>query len=270
MNLDTDTHCKPRYRLLDDEQLQQLHNATLEILEKVGVNVKYPEALEILRAAGCRVKDKTTVLIPEYLVADAIQSAPSNVTVYDREGARAMELGGNNVYFGMGTDLLNTYDIETGELRKSCLQDVVNAAKVADYLDDIDFIASHAFPNEISTNLAYLSEFKAQVENSTKPIYFTAAAADDLAYIVDMAAAISGDRDELRHKPFVVHYTEPISPLTHSEGALKKLFMCSDAGIPLNYVPALLAGGTGPVTFAGGLVVAHGHADRQLRLRQSG
>jgi trimethylamine--corrinoid protein Co-methyltransferase len=268
MNLNTDTHCKPRYRLLDDEQLQQLHNATLEILEKVGVNVKYPEALELLRAAGCRVKDKTTVLIPEYLVADAIQSAPSNVTVYDREGARAMELGGNNVYFGMGTDLLNTYDIETGELRKSCLQDVVNAAKVADYLDDIDFIASHAFPNEISTNLAYLSEFKAQVENSTKPIYFTAAAADDLAYIIDMAAAISGDRDELRHKPFVVHYTEPISPLTHSEGALKKLFMCSDAGIPLNYVPALLAGGTGPVTFAGGLVVANAESLSGLVIQQ--
>ena len=129
MNLNAETHCKPRYRLLDDEQLQQLHNATLEILEEVGVDVKYPKALELLHAAGCRVKDHTTVLIPEYLVADAIQSAPSNVTVYDREGARAMELGGNRVYFGMGTDLLNTYDIETGELRKSCLQDVGNACE---------------------------------------------------------------------------------------------------------------------------------------------
>ena len=268
MNLDTDRHCKPSYRLLDDEQLWQLHHATLEILQQVGVSVLHPEALEILRAAGCRVKEKTTVLIPEYLVADAIQSAPSSVAVYDREGARAMDLGGSNVYFGMGTDLLNTYDIETGELRKSCLQDVINAARVADYLDDIDFIASHAFPNEVSTNLAYLAEFKAQVENAAKPIYFTAAAADDLAYIIDMAAAISGGGEVLRQKPFMVHYAEPISPLTHSQGALQKLFMCADAGIPLNYVPALLAGGTGPVTLAGGLAVANAESLSGLVIQQ--
>ncbi|MCP4409393.1 MAG: trimethylamine methyltransferase, partial [Gammaproteobacteria bacterium] len=268
MNLNADTHCKPCYRLLDDEQLQQLHHATLEILEKVGVCVKHPDALELLREGGCKIKEKNTVLIPEYLVADAIQSAPSSVTIYNREGNRAMELGGSNVYFGMGTDLLNTYDLDTGALRQSCLQDVVNAAKVADSLEDIDFIASHAFPNEISTNLAYVAEFKAQVENSTKPIYFTAAAEDDLAYIIDIAAAITGGREELRQKPFMVHYAEPISPLTHSEGALKKLFICSDAGIPLNYVPALLAGGTGPITLAGGLAVANAESLSGLVIQQ--
>lgn len=268
MNLNADMPCKPRYRLLDDEQLQQLHNATLEILDKVGVSVKHPEALEMLRAAGCRVIDKSTALIPEYLVADAINSAPSYVTIFDRNGNRAMELGGNNVYFGMGTDLLNTYDIDTGELRKSCLQDVINAAKVADSLEHIDFIASHAFPNEISTNMAYLAEFKAQVETSTKPIYFTAAAVDDLDFIIEIAAAIAGGADELRQKPFLIHYAEPISPLTHSEGALKKLFKCSDAGIPLNYVPALLAGGTGPVTLAGGLAVANAESLSGLVIQQ--
>lgn len=268
MNLNADRPCQPRYRLLDDEQLQRLHSATLEILQGVGVRVMHPEALEMLRAAGCRVKDQTTVLIPEYLVADAILSAPSSVSVYDREGAMAMELGGSNVYFGMGTDLLNTYDIETGALRASCLQDVVNAARVADYLDDIDFIASHAFPTEIPTNLAYLAEFKAQVENSTKPIYFTAAAADDLAYVIDMAAAVTGGPEKLRQKPFMVHYAEPISPLTHSKGALEKLFKCCDAGIPLNYVPALLAGGTGPVTLAGGLAVANAESLSGLVVQQ--
>ncbi len=268
MNLLADVTCKPRYRLMDNEQLQHLHRATLEILGKIGVCVKHPDALEILRESGCRVKDHTTVMIPEYLVADAIQSAPSCITLYNREGARAMELGGRNVYFGMGTDLLNTYDIETGELRKSSLQDVINAAKVADGLDDIDFIASNAFPNEISTNLAYLAEFKAQVENSIKPIYFTAAAADDLAYIIEMAAAIAGGKSELRQKPFIIHYAEPISPLTHSMGALEKLFMCSDAGIPLNYVPALLTGGTGPVTLAGGLAVANAESLSGLVIQQ--
>ncbi len=268
MNLNADRPCKPRYRLLDDAQLRQLHHATLEILDKVGVSVKHPKALEILRAAGCRVTDETTVQIPEYLVADAISSAPSAITIYDRNGGRAMELGGRNVYFGMGTDLLNTYDLETGKLRKSCLQDVIDAARVGDSLEDIDFIASNAFPNEIATNLAYLAEFRALVENSVKPIYFTAAAADDLAYIIDMAAAVAGSHDRLRQKPFIMHYAEPISPLTHSAGALNKLFACADAGIPLNYVPALLSGGTGPVTLAGALAVANAESLSGLVIQQ--
>ncbi|MCP4001003.1 MAG: hypothetical protein GY727_08850 [Gammaproteobacteria bacterium] len=83
-----------------------------------------------------------------------------------------------------------------------------------------------------------------------------------------MAAAITGGSEELRQKPFMVHYAEPISPLTHSEGALKKLFICSDAGIPLNYVPALLAGGTGPITLAGGLAVANAESLSGLVIQQ--
>jgi trimethylamine--corrinoid protein Co-methyltransferase len=188
--------------------------------------------------------------------------------VYNRKGDPAMVLGGTNVCYGMGTDLLNTWDLKTGELRESCLQDVIDSAIVGDYCEEIDFIASNAFPMDVQKNLAFIIEFKALMENSVKPIYFTAAGAEDLAVMLEMAADVLGGEDRLREKPFMIHYAEPISPLVHSSGAVDKLFMCADNGIPLNYAPALLSGGSGPVTLAGAIVVANAEALSGLVIQQ--
>jgi len=261
-------HCVPKYRLLTDEQIKAFHRATLDILETVGVRVLHTEALRMLRDAGCRIIKDDTVQIPNGLVEQCIQSAPSGITLFNRQGNEAMHLEGNQVHFGLGTDLLQTYDLETSELRPSCLKDVADAAIVADYFDEIDFIASHAFPNEVPGNLAFIAEFKALIENSVKPIYFTSAGAEDLQFILKMAAAASGSADRLREKPFLIHYAEPVSPLVHSRGALNKLLLCADRGIPLNYVPALMAGGTGPVTMAGSIAVANAEALSGLVIHQ--
>ena len=262
------TQCIPDYRLLTEEQIEEIHQATLALLEKTGVKVLNQEALQLLKNAGCRIVDETIVRIPAGLVEESIQHAPSHVTVYNRNGELAMELGGTNVCFGMGTDLLNTWDLKTGQLRASCLQDVVDAAVVGDYCLEIDFIASNAFPLDVPGNLAFILEFKALLENSPKPIYFTSAGSRDLRVILALASDVVGGKNRLRDKPFVIHYAEPISPLVHSSGAVDKLFMCADNGIPLNYAPALLSGGSGPVTLAGAIVVANAEALSGLVIQQ--
>ena len=262
------SQCMPQYRLLSPSQIQELHRATLEVLETVGVRVDHEPARRMLKEAGSRIKDGDIVQIPGYLVEEAIRSAPSRVTIYDRLGQEAMRLEGRRVYYGLGTDLLQTYDLESGQLRESCLQDVVNAAIVADYCQEIDFIASNGFPHEIHQNMAFVAEFMAQVENSTKPVYFTAAGRQDLTVIADMAAAVAGGDTQLRQRPFLIHYAEPLSPLVHSAGAVDKLLLCTDRGIPLNYAPALLAGGTGPVTLAGAIITANAEALSGLVMQQ--
>lgn len=260
MNMGFKSQCVPKYRLLDQTQIDEMHRATLEVLETVGVKVHHERALALLRDACCQVKDDQTVLIPNALVEESIRSTPSRVTIYDREGNEAMRLEGSNIYYGLGTDLLQVHDIRTGQLRDACLNDVVDTAVVADYCKEIDFIASNAHPKEIDANLAYIASFKALVENAPKPIYNTAASHHDLAYIIEMAEAISGGEDQLRAKPFFIHYAEPISPLVHSRGALDKLFLCADKGVPLNYVPAILSAASGPVTLAGACVVSNAEA----------
>ena len=259
---------RPRYRLLTEDQIQEIHLATLEILDTVGVKILNDEGVELLREAGCRVKQDKLVQIPPGLVEDCIESAPSLLPIYNRKGEIAMHLEGNRSYFGIGTDLLHTLDLETGQLRPSRLQDVVNAAITGDYFSEIDFIASFAHPQDIPANFSYVASFKALVEHSTKPIFFTAAGYEDLSVIIEMAAAVVGGEKRLQEKPFLIHYSEPTSPLSHSYGALRKLFLCADKKIPISYVPAMLSGASGPVTMAGAIALANAEALSGLVLHQ--
>ncbi len=268
MNTGFRSQCVPSYRILTEDQTKEIHLATLEVLETIGVRILNDEGVQLLRDAGCRVKKEKVVQIPNWLVEACIQSAPSRITLYNRRGEEAMRLEGNNVYFGLGTDLLNTIDLKTGELRRSRLEDVMNAARTADYCGEIDFIASSALPQDVPTNMAYIASFKAMVENSVKPIFFTAAGHEDLSVIIEMAAAVVGGEDRLRERPYLIHYSEPTSPLSHSFGAVGKLFLCADKRVPINYTPGMLLGASGPVTLAGTITMANAEALSGIVLHQ--
>jgi len=262
------SQCVPRYSLLTEEQIIEIHHASLEILETIGVRVEHEAAVQLLREAGCRVKDHDRVQIPNWLVEESIGSAPSRITVYNRKGKEAMRLEGHNSYFGLGTDLINTYNLDTRETRRSLLQDVINAARIADYSQEIDFIASFALPTDVLTNAMYVHCARTMMENSTKPIFFTAGSEEDLDFIIEMAAAVAGGEDSLREKPFVIHYSEPTAPLRHSYGAVRKLFLCADKGIPVCYTPGDMLGASAPTTLAGGIVQANAEALSGIVLHQ--
>ena len=262
------SQCVPNYHLLTTEQIKSFHGATLELLETEGVDVLHDEARQMLADAGCRLKGDHRVQIPNWLVEDAIQSAPSRIVIYDRLGKQAMRLEGRRVHFGLGTDLIQTYDLETGELRQSRLEDVAAAARISDALQHIDFIGSYALPGDSPTNLMYVDSFKTELENSSKPIFYTAAGLEDITYINAMAAAAVGGEAALREKPIHIHYAEPLTPLTHSFGAVQKLFFCADHGVPINYTPGMMSGASAPVTLAGAITVGNAEALSGLAMHQ--
>ncbi|MCL5257342.1 MAG: trimethylamine methyltransferase family protein [Chloroflexi bacterium] len=258
----------PSYRLLTEEQIKEIHLASLDILETIGMRVMNEEGVQLLRDAGCRVTGKDVCHIPAWLVEDCIRSAPPRFTVYNRNGEEAMNIGGRHINFGLGTDLINTYDLETGEMHESVLQDVANAAKVADYCEEVNFVASYALPHDVPVNSMYIECFRTQMENTVKPIFFTAAGYEDLSIMIEMAAAVAGGEDKLRAKPFLIHYSEPTAPLQHSYGAVRKLFLCAEKGIPINYTPGDIMGGSTPITLAGGIAQANAEGLSSIVLHQ--
>ena len=260
--------CTPSYRLLSTGQIDRIHAATLELLETVGVHIRHPGARDMMTQAGCTVREDGTVFIPAQLVSDAIQSAPSSVIIYNRLGEKALQLEDRRIHFGLGTDLAKIYDLETGRIRESTSQDVQTAVRIADALPEIDFIASYAIPTDSPPSMMYLDAFKSQLEYSTKPIFFTAAGLEDIRLIREMAAVVAGGRDNLRRKPFLIHYSEPISPLVHSPGAVDKLLFCADHHIPVTYTPGMMSGATGPVTLAGALALGNAEALSGLVMHQ--
>ena len=240
-----------RLTYLTEADETAIYAAALEIVESVGMRVHHEQARELLRGAGCSVEGGGLVRIPRALVEKARATAPAVVEVFGRDGEPAMSLGGTNSYFGTGSDLISTYDLESGEHRLSTIADVGRAARLCDGLPNIDFVMSFAHPDDVEPHRSYLESFRAMVLNTRKPMVMTSEHARDLEVMWRIACELRGGEEELRAKPYFIMYLEPVSPLSHPWESIDKLLFCADMGIPAIYSPAPLAGGTAPITVAG-------------------
>ncbi|MGD2099960.1 MAG: trimethylamine methyltransferase family protein [Desulfobacterales bacterium] len=241
----------PTLNFLSEPNRDKIHEAALTILAQLGMKILHAQALELLAAAGCKIENDHIVKIPSDLVLQAIDSTPKNIAVYDREANHCMDVGGRRTYFGTGSDLIFTHDAIKNERRMCVLDDVCRAARVADALPNIDFIMSFAHPSDCAPQLAYLFSFQAMAANSSKPIVSTARGRDDLAQMWQICCILRGSARRLREKPLMIHYTDPISPLTHPFYSLDKLLFCAETSVPLVYSAAPIAGTTAPMTIAG-------------------
>src|SRR5690554_2013019 len=248
-----DLQLTPFLKWITPSQLEQIHNASLEVLERTGMIVKHKEALALLKEAGCRVKDER-VWVPGWLVEECIRLAPRRIAVADRLGRRVMLLEKNRVYYGTGSDLPFTIDLESGERRTSTKQDVVDASKVVDALPNYDFLMSYAIASDTPPAASDLHQFEAMTTHCSKPIIFTAHNAENTEALIMMAAACAGGLEQLSANPYIILYSEPISPLVHTNDGVGKMFKCFEYNIPVVYTPGVLAGATTPVTKAGCIV----------------
>ncbi len=252
---------------LTSTQMEQLHLAALNILEQVGVKVCEPEALELLRAAGARISGDL-VKIPNWMVQHALQTAPCTIAIYDRGGSRAMILEKEKIYFGTGSDTPYIIDIDTGRRRKAVKQDTINATIITDALENIDFVMSMARASDVPGTRTDRHHFEAMTLNSTKPIIFDAHNRQGLLDIIEMAALAAGGRERLTEKPYIIHYTQPSSPLVHTGDALQKLLTAAGERIPVVYAAAVMCGATGPVTTAGAIAQANAEVLSGLVIHQ--
>ncbi|MEL7566256.1 MAG: trimethylamine methyltransferase family protein [Dehalobacterium sp.] len=248
-----------KFRYLAEEQMQEIHSASLSILEDIGALVHHEEAIALLKKAGANVENGNRVYLPSSLVEWAIRTAPSRICVYDRNGRPAMFLEGYNSYFGTGSDCPSILDTFTGEKRRFLYQDVEHAVTLVDYLSHIDFVMSMGLISDVNKETSYQHEYAIMLRNTTKPQTITAADKESLDDIAEMAAAAVGGREILSRKPIFVLYDEPSSPLQHSDTALEKLLYMAEHRYPTNYAPGMMAGATGPITLSG--VVAQANAE---------
>lgn len=241
--------------ILSKDQIEEIHSATMEVLEKVGVEVLDQEALDILKKGGAKV-DGSQAYIPSWMVKRALNSVPSRIALSNRNGDTALVLEKNRIHYGTGSDTPYVLDLD-GKRRRVLLKDVINAARVCDALENIDFIMSAGLASDVSPEQNDIYQVEAMVSNTTKPFLYTAFNRENLAKIIEMAEIIAGGPEELQAKPFLNLYNEPNSPLKHSTEAVQKLLYMAEKRLPLNYTPAVMRGGTGPVTAAGSLVIAN-------------
>ena len=246
---------QPRLKVLNREQALAIHTAALEILEKTGFKMEHPGALEMLADAGCKVSKGDSVKLPPYLVEAALKSAPRQIDLYDQKGNKTMPLVNGNSFYGTGSDATFTLDLETGQRRRAVIKDAANFAKLVDGLENMAFAMSMANPEDVPVKDIYVYVFAEMVKNINKPIVFIADSGRDIAKIYEIACQVVGGEEELRKKPFVLNYSEAISPLRFPKNVMEKLVFCAEKRIPICLPSGSNAGGGAPVTLAGAMAL---------------
>lgn len=247
----------PRFQKLSQHQLERMHFASLEILERTGVRLFVPEAVELLKSAGADVVDNSHVRIPSHLVEWALKIAPKRVVISNRLGERVMPLERRNVFYGPGSDCPNVIDINTGDRRPGKLQDIVDGIRVCDALTNIDFVMSLNLAGDVPQEHADLYQMQAMLSNTSKPIMFVTTEFEGCVHAVEMAEIVAGGAEALKRNPFIFLYINVTAPLVHNEEALQKLLFMAEKGLPTTYTPVVLRGANGPITPAGAVAYAN-------------
>ena len=253
--------------LLADHEILKLHQAALRVLESTGMRITHSPGRRLLQSAGCRVESGDIVRFPQEMVDEHLAMAPSTWTLYSRTGKEALHLGGPQACFGPGTDLPYILDLHTSRRRTCRMDDVAQAALLADGLEELDFVSTQLCPANLPPHLVHVQSFKAVLEHSSKPVLFTAGSARELEFMEEMASAARGDASQ-GSKPFLIHFLEATSPLTLSVGMTKRLLFCASRGLPAALTSGPLRGAGAPLPLSGAVVQAHAEVLGAVALHQ--
>jgi len=248
----------PYFEILSEDQVYAIHSATLEILDRTGMNVHNEEALKIFGEGGAYVEGDR-VKIPPVMVEQALKTAPSSILVTGRYRKGKVLLERNLVNYGLGTDVPNHIDPYTHEIRPTVLKDIENTGKVVQKCENVDFTSNSGLASDVPPQMQDLYHYKAGSSYCDKPFFTTAANGDNMKALIDMATVFAGSYDNLRKAPSLIIYGEPVSPLALGQEATEVLLVCAEHKIPIVFPPMVQTGATGPMTLAGG--IAQGNAE---------
>ena len=259
-NIKSITNPALKLTILSKADIQSIHTATLDIIEKVGVRFPSEKALQLWESFGAKVDRQTSIVkIPGNIIENALNLAPSAYTLSARNPSQDLPLDGNHVFVGTDGCGVEVLDIYNGQRRTSNLQDVADIARVADTLEEVAFhwVAVSAQDKPPATRGLY--ELLAVWENSTKHVQTESIynEREARARTIEMAAAIAGGKAELRERPVLSMMQCTASPLGHDGGSLDAALLAAEAGIPVGFMTMASCLTTGPATMAGNLVVGN-------------
>jgi len=244
---------RPQLHVINDYQIQRIHQASLEVLERTGVEISHPRALEILHGAGARVNGDR-VRMPSWMVEDALQKAPSRLVLGNRDGERTVYLEGDRSWFGPSLDCVDYLDPLSNQRRRYVSDDCRVSAIIADALPNFSWVMTLGMADDIDPDIADRVIAKQVFKHTVKPLVFCCKDGNSLKDIYEMALLIAGSKDRFDQAPTIVQYSEPISPLLYYSPAVDKIIFCAEHNIPQINFPAPQFGSTGPASFAGNII----------------
>ena len=268
-------HQTPRFRVLSKQQCGMVYRATLECLNRTGVNIHNAEARHLLVGAGARANG-IRVRIPPHIVQDAVAANPRSFTLWARPAGDGrvqdprlrLEIVPGRTYFGAGPTCTYFVDPYTGERRKARQGDPALAARVSDALGNLDYVMGLGLIDDVPQKLSPVYEFAEMVANTTKPVLPWAYSVENVADIYRIAVAVAGSEEALQARPFLALFATFQSPLVQTDEDLANAFWAADHGLPVVFIGGGTAGTTAPVTGAASLVISLAGALTSLAILQ--
>jgi trimethylamine--corrinoid protein Co-methyltransferase len=242
-------------QLISVDEIEDAHDGSLMILEKVGVNIKNEEALHLLNDSGCEVDfDKKRVRIPQPLVKECLSKPPSVIKLCGRDKKCDQLVGGSNTVFNPGSSAVYFSDHKTGDIRQPLSKDLVDLVRLVDALKCIQAQSTAMVPSEVPQIIGDIYRLYLVLKNSVKGIVTGAFTKEGLSDMKLLLEIVAGGEDKLVNRPMAIFDVCPSSPLTWSDTTCQNMIDCAKFRIPAEIIPAPQMGATSPITLAGTLV----------------
>lgn len=241
-------------KVLTPEQIQKIHQASIAILNRIGVTIPHPDMLKRMEAAGAKV-DRTSqqVCIPEALVVRSLAQAGKQYTLYGRDLKKQASFGaGKRNYNGIAGEAL-WVDEPGGERRYPTLKDVATAARFCDALSQINIAGAMADPHDVPVAVRCVEVAAEMVRQTTKPVGFWYHDRAAAKWLNELMIAIRGDAKKAEQYPLWYPFLEPISPLRFPFNGIDLLYETARLNLPVPIGPMAQMGLSAPATIAGTL-----------------
>lgn len=238
---------------LNTGELEQVHEATLQVLEEVGVNFHYQPSLQLLEKNGITIKGERA-FFPRELVKRYIDLAPSTFSLYGRSESIELKVGDKRPLLaaGYGCPFLEGLD---GTRRPGTINDYADLLKVCDVSSCIDINGGTLVePQDAAMSTRHLDMISHTLQLTDKPFLGSVngpIAANDT---MQLAAFVRGGEEELRRLPYTLALINSKSPLAFDTRMLESLHVYVSHGQPVIIAPFVISGVSGPVTLLGTLI----------------
>ncbi len=247
-----------RYDPLTDADVARIHAAALQALEEIGLADAPASGVEILTGAGAIQGDDGRIRFPGALVEDMLAKAARGITLHGREARHDLHLSGTRVHYGTAGAAVHLVDATGRAYRESTVQDLHDAARIADTLDNIHFLQRPMVCRDIPDNREMdLNTIYACVSGTTKHIGVSFTEPGFVADGIEMLHMMAGGEEAWRARPFVSNTNcFVVPPMKFATEACLVMENCIPAGMPVLLLSAGMAGATAPSTVAGAIVQA--------------
>lgn len=246
------------YGPLSQIEIENIHQAALRALEEIGLSNAPPSGIEILTKTGAILGDDGRIRFPRALVEDMLAKAAKTVTLCGRDARHDLELSERRVHYGTAGAAVHMVDVETREYRDSQLQDLFDAARIVDTLDNIHFLQRPMVARDILDNFEMdLNTLYACISGTTKHIGTAFTEPDFVPGCFDLLHDVAGGEDAWRARPFVSNSNcFVVPPMKFASESCEVMEACIRRGMPVLLLSAGQAGATAPATIAGAIVQA--------------